>query len=56
MEAIEVAPESPDMDCSRRRTRADFTSRGISRKEDAVATCKKEYGLDITGLLDMERG
>lgn len=31
MGAIEVAPESPDMNCSRRRIRADFASRGSSR-------------------------
>lgn len=31
--AIEVAPENPDINCSRRRIRVDFTSRGISRRK-----------------------
>lgn len=35
LEAIEVAPESPDMDCSRRRIRTDFASRGSSRTTQA---------------------
>lgn len=37
MGAIEVAPESPDMSCSRRRIRTDFASRGNSRMVGTVA-------------------
>lgn len=36
MGAIEVAPESPDMNCSRRRIRTDFASRGSSRATGRV--------------------
>lgn len=48
MGAIEVAPESPDMDCSRRRIRTDFASRGSSRTTQArsleVGTARRRDG------------